>query len=212
MYRQLGHDRRSAAKFFRVTPRTMLNWEAGRTAIPFPAFKLLRLMLRSELPGKDWQGWCFNQGTLWSPEGHGYTPRDFGWLSQTIRQARLFSVLYRERCALRLELQAAKVEAAQPRRPRLLPRVTSASSNWRSTAGCRAMPGVNDGEFSAWSLRARPWWATAPRVLLAQVRLHFGQQPRRMRPGSAGRSQCGPRFAPKPLQRTMPSVRWPEQL
>ena len=68
MYRELGHDRTSAAKFFRITPRTLFNWEAGRTAIPFAVFKLLRLMLRSELPGKDWDGWCFNQGTLWSPE------------------------------------------------------------------------------------------------------------------------------------------------
>lgn len=154
MYRELGHDRTSAAKFFRITPRTLFNWEAGRTSIPFAAFKLLRLMLRSELPGKDWQGWCFNQGTLWSPEGHGYTPRDFGWLSLTIRQARLFSVLYRERCALQLELRAAKVEAAQAQAQAAAAEGHFGLVELAIDGGLPDAPGANDGAFSAWARSA----------------------------------------------------------
>jgi hypothetical protein len=115
LYRILGHDRSSIAKFLRVTPRTLFNWETGRAAIPFAAFKLVRLMARSELPSEDWRGWTFNRGTLWSPEGHGYKPSDFGWLSHTIRQARLFPVLYRECNVLQRELAAAMLELVKVR-------------------------------------------------------------------------------------------------
>lgn len=115
LYRELGHTRTSIAKFLRVTPRTLFNWETGRTAIPVATLKLLRLLRRSELPGKEWQGWSFSRGTLWSPEGHGFKAADFAWLSATIRRARLFGVLYREREQLRVELVRAHVQAAQAR-------------------------------------------------------------------------------------------------
>lgn len=115
LYRSLGHDRTSVAKFLHVTGRTLYNWETGRAAIPFAALKLLRVMARSELPGKDWQGWTFNRGTLWSPEGHGFKAHDFSWLSITIRQARMFTSLYRERSILHRALKAAAAEVAQAR-------------------------------------------------------------------------------------------------
>ena len=115
MYRQLGHDRASIAKFLRVTPRTLFNWETGRSGIPFATLKLLRLLVRCELPGKEWDGWCFNRGTLWSPEGHCFKASDFAWLSQTIRRARLFSVLYRERAELQRLLAESAASAAQAR-------------------------------------------------------------------------------------------------
>jgi DNA-binding transcriptional regulator YiaG len=115
MYRLLGHDRRSVAKFLRVTPRTIYSWETARAAIPCATLKLLRLLVRAELPGKDWQGWSFSRGTLWSPEGHGFKASDFSWLSLTIRQARMFRAAYRDRSILRQALQAAMAEAAEAR-------------------------------------------------------------------------------------------------
>ena len=43
MYRSLGWSRADCAKFLHVTERCVHNWEAGRHAIPFAAFKLLRI-------------------------------------------------------------------------------------------------------------------------------------------------------------------------
>ncbi len=123
MYRSLGLDRGQAAKVLHVSTRTLHNWESGSTSIPGAAYKLLRLLCGMELPGRDWQGWSFNRGTLWSPEGHGFTGKDFAWLSMTIRQARLFPVVYREASRLRLELIAerrAYVERLVDQRPDVL--------------------------------------------------------------------------------------------
>ena len=105
MYRRLGHDRESFAKLFQVASRTVRNWEAGKSRIPYVAFKLLRLLLRDELPG--WEDWRFEAGRLVSPEGHHFGPKDFSWLSLTVRQARTCSVLYHERQAMLREIEAA---------------------------------------------------------------------------------------------------------
>jgi len=106
MYRRLGLDRAAFAKEFRITERTALNWEAGKTRIPYAAFKLLRLLLRDELPG--WSDWRFEAGQLVSPEGHRYGPKDFSWLSLTVRQAKASGALYAEHKAWRLKLEAAQ--------------------------------------------------------------------------------------------------------
>ena len=106
MYRRLGLDRVAFAKEFRITERTARNWEAGKSRIPYAAFKLLRLLLRDELPG--WSDWRFEAGQLVSPEGHRYGPKDFSWLSLTVRQAKASSALYAEQKAWRLKLEAAQ--------------------------------------------------------------------------------------------------------
>jgi hypothetical protein len=110
MYRRMGWDRETFAKEFQVAERTVRNWEAGRTRIPYTAFKLLRLRLRDELPG--WDEWQFVAGELVSPEGHRYGPKDFSWLSLTVRQARTCSVLYNERKGMRLAIEEAHQQIA----------------------------------------------------------------------------------------------------
>lgn len=116
MYRELGHDRASAAKLLHVTVRTLQNWESGRNAVPYAAYKLLRLMCRHELPGKAWEGWTFSQGVLWSPGGDGFRPHEFSWLSLLIRQARMFTHVYRERSQVLRELAAARQALSMPPR------------------------------------------------------------------------------------------------
>ena len=111
MYRRLGLDRQAFAKEFQISERTARNWESGRARIPYTAFKLLRLRLRDELPG--WDEWRFEAGQLVSPEGHRYGPKDFSWLSLTVRQARTCAVLYRERGTMRRQLQQAYLQIAQ---------------------------------------------------------------------------------------------------
>jgi transcriptional regulator with XRE-family HTH domain len=64
-----------AGKLFRVTPRTVRNWEAGRALVPYAAFKLLRILRGYELPGRAWRGYYLKGDTLWSPEGLAFKAR-----------------------------------------------------------------------------------------------------------------------------------------
>jgi DNA-binding XRE family transcriptional regulator len=112
MYRQLGLSRLQAAQLLHVSERTLHNWDTGHHEIPYSAYKLLRLLSFSELPGKAWDGWHIAVGQLWSPEGYGFKPTDANWWSNLCRRAELFHVLYKENQQLR---QALAVAAAADR-------------------------------------------------------------------------------------------------
>jgi hypothetical protein len=92
------------AKLLHVTPRTLHNWNSGRYDIPYAAFKLLRVLLRYELPHDDWKGWHFSGGKLWTPEGYSIAAHESAWWSLLVRRAQMFSSLY-ARCT-ELEAQA----------------------------------------------------------------------------------------------------------
>jgi DNA-binding XRE family transcriptional regulator len=116
MYRSLGMDLPSCAKFLHVTERTLHNWESGKHDIPYATFKLLRLMNGLELPGKTWAGWQFQGGKLWSPEGRSFEGTDGSWWSLLLRQARQFPVLSARLAQLESKLQKAQAaEGAPPR-------------------------------------------------------------------------------------------------
>ncbi len=89
----LGWDRSTCAKNFHVTPRTLHNWESGKTDIPYTAYRLLRLLNRMELPGESWSGWCFVGGVLYTPENYPITGHDGTWWSLLVRQAAMFGEL-----------------------------------------------------------------------------------------------------------------------
>lgn len=84
-----------AAKILHVTPRTLHNWEAGATRIPYSAYKLMRILRGCELPvlagprELSWHGWYFQSGKLISPEGRAFVGSDFAWLSLLAERARL---------------------------------------------------------------------------------------------------------------------------
>ena len=81
---------RDAGKVFRVSERTVRNWEAGRVGIPYAAFKLLRILRGYELPGQAWKGFRLKGDTLWSPEGKGFKASDHTWWSLTVGMAHEF--------------------------------------------------------------------------------------------------------------------------
>lgn len=105
MYRQMGLDRPAAAKLLHVSERTLHNWETGVHEIPYSAYKLLRLLGHTELPGA-WSGWHISVGRLWSPEGHGFKPADSSWWSLLCRRAAGFDALYQENARLKAAIQA----------------------------------------------------------------------------------------------------------
>lgn len=83
-----------AAKALQVTERTIYAWISGKTAVPYSAYRLLRVMHCFELPGRGWDGWSMHSGKLWTPEGFGFDPLDGAWWSLLVRQARAFRQLY----------------------------------------------------------------------------------------------------------------------
>ncbi|MGJ7499351.1 VC1465 family Xer recombination activation factor [Variovorax sp. ZT5P49] len=80
------------AQALQVTERTVYAWFSGKTAVPYAAYKLLRILNRFELPG--WPGWHMHSGKLWTPEGFGFDPVDGAWWSLLVRQARAFKGQY----------------------------------------------------------------------------------------------------------------------
>ncbi len=82
------------AKLLHVTPRTLHNWNSGRYDIPYAAFKLLRVLLRYELPHPSWEGWHFAGGKLYTPEGYSIEAHESSWWSLLLRKAEMFSTLY----------------------------------------------------------------------------------------------------------------------
>ena len=96
MCRKLGYTRAAAAKTLQVSERTLHNWVSGTTAVPYAAYKLLRVLCFHEIPFKTWHGWHFAGGKLWSPEGYGFTGLDGSWWSLLVRQAKSSGVLFEQ--------------------------------------------------------------------------------------------------------------------
>lgn len=97
-----GLTAHQAGKILHVTPRTVRYWMAGQVAVPYSAYKLLRVMRYFELPGARWRGWHFHSGKLWTPEGHGFLPEDGAWWSLLVRQARGAAGLFKQVTEMRL--------------------------------------------------------------------------------------------------------------
>lgn len=90
-----------------VTPRTVRYWEAGRYRIPYPAFKLLRILRGAELPGEAWAGWRVTRGALWSPAGQCFLPGELAYLSLVFRQAWAFRQQQAQQAGRRAQAQRA---------------------------------------------------------------------------------------------------------
>jgi len=89
-----GLNYEEAGKLLHVTPRTIRYWVSGRVAVPYAAYKLVRVMRLFELPCVGWDGWHMHSGRLWSPEGHGFMPSDSTWWGLLVRKARMFTEIY----------------------------------------------------------------------------------------------------------------------
>lgn len=109
--KSLGMTREHVAQALNVSRRTVQNWEAGGTGprpkrsatpkpakrgtrIPWMAYRMLRLLGGTALPGIQWEGWTVRGGVLYSPAGRGF---DAAWLmlnEHVFAQARLWRQMY----------------------------------------------------------------------------------------------------------------------
>lgn len=98
-----------------VTARTVAHWETGKTAIPYAAYKLLRILTGYELPGETWRGWSIREDKLWSPEGRGYSAGFLGynWLVYAMAERWRQMVLRRPVSMPEARKRAGRLQAVQ---------------------------------------------------------------------------------------------------
>lgn len=83
-----GLTRKAAADLLRVSERSVRNWEAGRSQVPYCAFRLMCIEAGYHLPGEYWRGFLLRGDTIWSPEGKAFTAQDLAWWQLTCELAR----------------------------------------------------------------------------------------------------------------------------
>jgi hypothetical protein len=93
-----------------VNERTIRNWENGTSAIPYAAFRLMRMAAGYQLLGKEWEGWTLWRGLLWTPENRSFAPHELRYIANYLSMARHW---IRERQAAR----AAAADAATSNPP-----------------------------------------------------------------------------------------------
>ncbi|AKC81262.1 hypothetical protein XB05_05800 [Xanthomonas arboricola] len=81
---------KACAKLLRVSVRTIANWEAARSQIPYTAYKLMRVLRGRKLLGPAWSGFQVRGDILVTPEGRELRSVDLAWWSFLVLQAQEF--------------------------------------------------------------------------------------------------------------------------
>lgn len=86
-----GLTQLQACEYLGVTRRTIYNWENGKTRIPFPAFKLVRMRARSIVHVPGWDGWRYaRDGALVTPDGRTFQPWELQNLQLVVSLSRRY--------------------------------------------------------------------------------------------------------------------------
>ena len=164
----LGLTIRDCAALLRVSVRTVANWEAARSRIPYSAYKLMRVLRGGKLLGPDWTGFQVRADVLATPEGRELRSSDLVWWSLLVLQAQEFrNIMAQRRGVLPTHVATAMVEHC---------RAPSWASRSTSSTHCRQSVDTS-GDFSPLSPVD-----TAPIALAA----------RRAIAAAAGRPAVGP--------------------
>lgn len=106
----LGQHR--AADLCRVHRTTVGRWLKGQIDPPEAALIALRAAVTGQMPGRDraWDGWYFQDGLLWSPEGYGF---DSGQILARVYERQMIQALRKQIEDLEAKLVAATRELAK---------------------------------------------------------------------------------------------------
>ncbi len=83
-----GLTKAAVATLLRVSERSVRNWEAGRSQVPYCALRLMCIEAGYHLPGEYWRGFLLRGDTIWSPEGKAFSSHDLAWWQLTCELAR----------------------------------------------------------------------------------------------------------------------------
>ncbi len=88
--RKAGLTVKQAAVELNVNERTVRNYENGAVQIPYPSFRIMRLLAGYSLLGKKWEGWGFHQNKLWTPEGRSFEAHELRYIATYVSLASAF--------------------------------------------------------------------------------------------------------------------------
>lgn len=77
-----------ASELLDVTRRTIINWEKGKSRIPYTAFRVLKIKVGYVFDDEFFEDWFVRGDTLWSPEGRGFKPHELRYISNYFWMAR----------------------------------------------------------------------------------------------------------------------------
>lgn len=97
MRRRGDLNRKQAADLLDVTVRTIQNWETGGARIPWLAYRMLRILSGSALPGKAWEGWTVHGERLYAPNGRWFDANLLEQVERVYAMARLWREDYAKR-------------------------------------------------------------------------------------------------------------------
>lgn len=97
MRRRADLTRKQAADLLDVTARTVQNWETGGARIPWLAYRMLRILTGSALPGKAWEGWTVQDDCLIAPNGRWFDANSLEQIERVFALARLWRQDYARR-------------------------------------------------------------------------------------------------------------------
>ena len=76
------------ARLLDVTPKTIENWERGRTRIPYTAFRVLKLKVGYVFDDEYFGEWFTRDNILWSPEGRAFYAHELRYIGSYFWMAR----------------------------------------------------------------------------------------------------------------------------
>lgn len=83
-----GFDQVRLAAYLEVAPKTVRNWDTGKTQPPKAVIKLLEILSNDlEFLGSEWQGFRFHKGEIITPERDYLRPSDLrahNWIVQSL--------------------------------------------------------------------------------------------------------------------------------
>lgn len=88
--RKAGLTVKQASIELDVNERTIRNYENGAVQIPYPSFRIMRLLAGYSLLGKSWEDWGFHAGKLWTPEGRSFEAHELRYIATYLSLARAF--------------------------------------------------------------------------------------------------------------------------
>lgn len=97
MRKRADLTRKQAADALNVSGRTIQNWENGGARIPWMAYRMLRILGGSALPGKAWEGWTVCGDMLYAPNGRRFDANMLEQIEQVFAMARLWRQDYARR-------------------------------------------------------------------------------------------------------------------
>jgi DNA-binding XRE family transcriptional regulator len=77
-----------ASELLDVTKKTVLNWEQGKSPIPYTAYRVLKMKVGYVFNDEFFKDWFVKGDTFWSPEGRGFKPHELRYISNYFWMAR----------------------------------------------------------------------------------------------------------------------------